>query len=160
MCEQLSNCQSCSVSFLSSSQWHSVPGTLGLTSLFVFSVSGDYSRQPTFNSVNIKSSGANVSLAEETAVLINLRFPEGTNFFQCLSSTSARCWCYCYKCLTIFSCCEWMKFVTLFINCRHLLNYAAFFVDIDLMFFLFTEICIYWILVNCVLRFVCYIWRH
>lgn len=51
-------------------------------------MSGDYSRQPTFNSVNIKSSGANVSLAEETAVLINLRFPEvdsGIRYEFCLS---------------------------------------------------------------------------
>lgn len=91
--EQLCNCQSCSVLFLSGSQWHSVPGALGLsskepflTSLFLFSVSGDFSRQPTFNSVNVESSGANVSLAEKTAVLINLRSPEGTNFFQWFTS--------------------------------------------------------------------------
>lgn len=39
-------------------------------------MSGDFSRQPTFNSVNIKSSGANVSLAKKTAVLINLQYPK------------------------------------------------------------------------------------
>lgn len=44
-----------------------------LTSFFVFSVSGDYSRLPTFSSVNIEASGTNVSLADQTAVLTNFR---------------------------------------------------------------------------------------
>lgn len=84
LCEQLSHCQSCSVSLLHGPQRNSVPGVLGLSpkepfliSFFVFSVSGDYSRQPTFSNVNIESSDANVSLADQKAVLVNIRPPEG-----------------------------------------------------------------------------------
>lgn len=85
--EQLCNCQSCSVLFLSGSKWHIVPGALGLNPknpswlLSVFSVSDDFSRQPLFSSVNVESSGANVTVADQTAVLVNLRSPEGTNFW-------------------------------------------------------------------------------
>lgn len=39
-------------------------------------MSGDYSRQPTFSNVNIESSDANVSLADQKAVLVNIRPPE------------------------------------------------------------------------------------
>lgn len=51
-------------------------------------ISEDFSRQPLFSSVNVESSGANVSLAEKTAVLINLRSPEvdsGISYKFCFS---------------------------------------------------------------------------
>ncbi|XP_065943061.1 uncharacterized protein [Magallana gigas] len=39
-------------------------------------ISEDFSRQPLYSSVNVESSGANVTVADQAAVLVNLRSPE------------------------------------------------------------------------------------